>query len=395
MEYFDLCGTRVSRLGFGMMRLPTDGGGNIDEDLVGRMVEAALSAGVNYFDTAYPYHGGMSEVVAGKVLSRRPRGSYLLATKYPGHQHAASYDPASVFEEQLEKCKVSRFDFYLLHNVCESSIGVYEDSRWGIVDYFVRQVRAGRIGHLGFSSHGELPLLRRFLDRFGDRMEFCQIQLNWLDWTLQQAREKYEFFKGRRLPVWVMEPLRGGRLARLSHEETARLEALRPGKSVASWAMEWLRRLDGVKVILSGMSSMEQMEDNLATFNGGTPLDDMEVAELSEIARGMHAMIPCTGCRYCCDGCPAGLDIPGLIGSLNDARFSASSFTIGMKMDSLGRDKLPSACIGCGACERACPQGIHIPGLMKELAGMLDKLPDWRKICRERAEAAERLRKAR
>ena len=287
---------------------------------------------------------------------------------------------------------VKSLDFYLLHNVCETSIGVYEDPRWAIVDYFVEQKRRGRIRHLGFSSHAELPVLRRFLDQFGGCMEFCQIQLNYLDWTLQRAKEKYELLTDRGMPVWVMEPLRGGRLAQLSPEDTAALQGLAPGESAASWAFRWLMRLPGVKVILSGMSSMAQMEDNLHTFSQGSPLPDGKpLAALEKIVQGMHALIPCTGCRYCCGGCPAGLDIPSLLGSLNDARFSRNSFTVGMKMESLPEDKLPTACLSCGDCTQICPQGIPIPELMRELAGMLASLPSWRRICREREEAARKL----
>ena len=199
----------LSRLGFGTMRLPVIGGNaaEIDEKQVDEMVDYAISHGINYFDTAYPYHGGMSEKVIGRSLSRYPRENYYLATKYPGHQLSSSYDPAAIFEEQLKKCGVDYFDFYLLHNVYENSIQVYTDERWGIVDYFVEQKRKGRIKHLGFSCHGRTDTLREFLDYCGDKMEFCQIQLNYLDWTLQDAKEKYELLTERGLGVWVMEPV--------------------------------------------------------------------------------------------------------------------------------------------------------------------------------------------
>lgn len=392
MKYKTFQDLQLSALGFGLMRLPTKQDGAIDEERVTKMVDRALEQGVNYFDTAYPYHGGLSEVVAGKVLNRHPRDSFYLASKYPGHQYAKTYYPAEIFEEQLKKCRVDYFDFYLLHNVMESCIDVYQDPQWGILDYFVEQKRLGRIRHLGFSSHAGLETLRRFLDYAGDRVEFCQIQLNYLDWTLQQAKARYELLTERGLPVWVMEPVRGGRLASLNDEFTARLRAFRPEASTASWAFRWLQSLPGVTMILSGMSSLEQLEDNLSTFSTDAPLSDAEKQVLQEIAASLQTIIPCTGCRYCCDGCPQNLNIPELLSLLNDARFGAN-FTVAMRLEALPEDRLPSACLACGACTHACPQNIPIPELMREFAALRPTLPSWRKICEERAAAAAKLKK--
>ena len=260
MIYRDFQGLKLSGLGFGAMRLPVLADGSVNEHLTTEMVRYAMEHGVNYFDTAYPYHGGMSEVVLGRALSAYPRESYYLATKYPGHQLSDSYDPAAVFEEQLKKCGVEYFDFYLMHNVYENSIRTYTDPRWGIVDYFVEQKRLGRIRHLGFSCHGGLDILREFLDRYGDVMEFCQIQLNWLDWKLQDGKTKYELLTERGIPVWVMEPVRGGRLAKLSEAEETQLKSLRPEESIPAWSFRWLQGLPNVKMVLSGMSDMAQME---------------------------------------------------------------------------------------------------------------------------------------
>ena len=383
----------LSRLGFGTMRLPVIGGNaaEIDEKQVDEMVDYAISHGINYFDTAYPYHGGMSEKVIGRSLSRYPRESYYLATKYPGHQLSSSYDPAAIFEEQLKKCGVEFFDFYLLHNVYENSIQVYKDERWGIVDYFVEQKRKGRIKHLGFSCHGRVDTLREFLDYCGDKMEFCQIQLNYLDWTLQDAKEKYELLTERGLGVWVMEPVRGGRLAKLSEAETSRLRELRPDESCAAWAFRFLQGLPNVKMILSGMSDMAQMVENVETFQQEKPLTDTERASLLDIAEGMKNSIPCTACRYCCDGCPQGLDIPMLIATYNEIRFSPA-INVAMRLEALPDEKRPSACIGCGKCARICPQNIDIPGAMKGLAEEVAKLPSWTEICRQREEAAKKAR---
>ena len=386
----DFQGKQLSRLGFGTMRLPTNADGSIDETLVAEMTAYALEHGVNYFDTAYPYHGGESERVIGSVLSKYPRESYYLADKYPGHQISSTgYNPAEIFEEQLQKCGVEYFDFYLLHNVYEKSMEVYLDPQWGIVDYFKEQKRLGRIKHLGFSCHAETKGLREFLDACGEDMEFCQIQLNYLDWTLQDAKGKYELLTERNIPVWVMEPVRGGRLAKLGEAEEAKLKALRPEDSIASWSFRFLQGLPNVKMVLSGMSNMEQMMDNVKTFSEDKPLSAEETALLLDIAEGMKDSIPCTACRYCCDGCPAGLDIPGLISTYNEIRFSPA-VNVAMRIEFMPEDKKPSACIGCGQCTQMCPQNIDIPGALKDFAEKLSKLPSWAEICRQREAAAKR-----
>lgn len=391
----DFQGRSLSRLGFGTMRLPLLPGETnntaIDTAQVDAMIDYAMAHGINYFDTAYPYHGGLSETIVGKSLSRYPRESYYLADKYPGHQISDTYDPAEIFEEQLAKCGVDRFDFYLLHNVYENSIDVYRDERWGIVDYFVEQKRRGRIGHLGFSCHGGPELLREFLDYCGEQMEFCQIQLNYLDWTLQRAQEKYDLLTERGIPVWVMEPIRGGRLANLPEDELETLRGMRPGSTGAEWALRFLQGLPNVKMILSGMSNLEQMRQNVAVFEAEQPLADGERAALFELAERLKNAVPCTACRYCCDGCPMGLDIPMMLAAYNEVRFQPGLYTR-MRFDALPEEKRPSACIACGKCSGACPQGIDVPAALKELAEVLPTLPDWAEICRVRAEEARRNR---
>ena len=389
MIYSEFQDKRLGLLGFGTMRLPTHADGSIDEAQVAEMTAYALEHGVNYFDTAYPYHGGESERVIGRVLSKYPRDSWYLATKYPGHQISSTgYDPAEIFEEQLQKCGVEYFDFYLLHNVYEKSMEVYLDPKWGIIDYFKEQKRLGRIKHLGFSCHAETKGLKEFLDACGEDMEFCQIQLNYLDWTLQDAKGKYDLLTERGIPVWVMEPVRGGRLASLSDAEEAKLKALRPEDSVASWGFRFLQALPNVKMVLSGMSSMEQMVDNVKTFSEDKPLTAEETALLLDIAEGMKDSIPCTACRYCCDGCPAGLDIPGLISTYNELRFSPA-VNVAMRIEFMPEEKKPTACIGCGQCTRMCPQNIDVPGALKDFAEKLSKLPSWAEICRQREAAAK------
>ena len=316
---------QLSLLGFGAMRLPVKEDGTVDKEQVKTMVRHAMDHGVNYFDTAWPYHDGQSETVMGEVLSEYDRDSYYLATKYPGHQISETYDPAALFEAQLEKCGVDYFDFYLLHNVYEKSMDVYLDPQWGILDYFKEQKRLGRIKHLGFSTHAQMDCLKEFLDACGEDMEFCQIQLNYLDWTLQDAKAKYDLLTEKGIPVWVMEPVRGGKLAKLDEANEQTLKALRPDEKIPAWAFRFLQGLPNVKMILSGMSDQTQMEDNVNTFADSKPLTQEETEVLLKIAESMKDSIPCTACRYCCKGCPMGLDIPMLIGIYNEIRIDRKS----------------------------------------------------------------------
>ena len=381
---------RLPLLGFGTMRLPLNADGSIDEAQVTNITRYAMAHGVNYFDTAYPYHNGDSERVMGRVLSEYPRGSYYLATKYPGHQLISTgCNPAEIFEKQLEKCGVEYFDFYLLHNVYEKSMETYLDSRWGIIDYFKEQKRQGRIKHLGFSTHARTNCLKEFLDLYGADMEFCQIQLNYLDWTLQDAKSKYDLLTEYNIPVWVMEPVRGGKLAKLDTENESRLKVLRPDESVAAWGFRFLQTLPNVTMVLSGMSNMEQMQDNIKTFSEEKPLTGEEQALLLDIAEGMKDSVPCTACRYCVDGCPMGLDIPTFLATYNELRVAPSTNAV-MHIEFTEESKKPSACIACGKCTRICPQNIDIPGALKDLTDKISKLPTWTDICRQREEAAKK-----
>lgn len=374
MIYRNFKDKKLSALGFGTMRLPLiEGSKTIDQEAVQKMTDLAMEAGVNYYDTAWPYHDGNSETSIAKALAKYPRDSYYIADKYPGHQIAETYDPADIFEKQLVKLGTDHIDFYLLHNVYEKSYEVYNDPKWGIVDYFIEQRRLGRIRHLGFSCHAELPTLTEFLDRYGDEMEFCQIQLNYLDWTLQNAKAKYELLSSRGIPVWVMEPLRGGLLARQPD-------------ATAAQAFRWLQSLPNVTVVLSGMSNVAQMEDNLKTYEAEDPISSEDVDRLMAVAERLKNSIPCTACRYCCSQCPQELDIPRLIASYNDLKVVTSLAPL-MMVESLPEDKRPSACLGCGACAQMCPQNIDIPSVMADFASRLAKLPSWEQTCRERAAA--------
>ncbi len=364
---------QLSNLGMGAMRLPVISGndGQIDEAAVFRMVDQAMAGGVNYYDTAWGYHNGQSEIVMGKALARYPREKFYLATKFPGYDLRNMGKAEAIFEEQLRKCQVEYFDFYLFHNVCEMNIDAYlKDEKYRTYTYLIAQKRSGRIRHLGFSAHGSVEVIKRFLDAYGKDMEFCQLQLNWLDWDFQDAKAKVALLKEWNIPVWVMEPLRGGKLANLPEEDAAKLRALRPHEGIPAWSFRFLQSIPEVKVILSGMSNEEQMADNLRTFETDQPLSDQERAVLLALSGDMtrRTALPCTACRYCTTHCPKGLNIPWLLELYNEHIFTGGGFIAPMALMSLPEDKKPSACIGCRSCERVCPQQIRISAAMKDFA---------------------------
>ena len=383
---------QLSALGFGAMRLPLlpDGSGAIDQAELERMVDAAMAAGVNYFDTAHPYHDGKSEGAIGRSLARYPRKTWHLADKFPGHQNVhgvKELQPAEVFEEQLQRCGVDYFDFYLLHNVNEQSMAYYCNPEKHCLDYFLEQKAKGRIRHLGFSCHAGPEALQEFVDRYGKDLEFCQIQLNYVDWKLQNAEKKVEILRKAGLPIWVMEPVRGGKLASFSEETEAEMHALRPDESCAAWAFRWLQSVPKPTVILSGMSNLKQMKDNLKTFSAEKPLNVAELEVLEKIAKDMQGKIPCTGCRYCCAGCPVGLNIPMILSMANELQVS-SSMNLMMRYSALGDGKRAADCIACGQCREACPQKIDVPAEMAKFAERISTQKTWEEVCRERAEAA-------
>ena len=376
MLYKDFKGLKLSALGMGCMRLPLVDGDDakIDEQATRDMVAYAMEKGVNYYDTAWGYHGGTSETVMGEVLKDYPRDSFYLATKFPGYDLANMDKVVEIFNKQLEKLQVEYFDFYLIHNVCEKNIDDYLDESHGIMAYLLEQKAAGRIRHLGFSAHGDIPVMRRFLEKYGEHMEFCQIQLNWLDWEFQNAKGKIELLNEYHLPVWVMEPVRGGKLATLDAAHEERLRALRPEASVAEWAFRFLQTLPEVCVTLSGMSNFDQLKENIATFEEDKPLNNEEMGALLGVASDMlgKQTVPCTACHYCTPHCPQGLDIPRLLELYNQYLLTGKGdFIAPMVLSTFPEDKQPGACIGCGSCAAVCPQGIDIPGALADFAEKL------------------------
>ncbi len=375
MIYKQFQDLQLSALGMGAMRLPVIGGDDakIDQLAVDRMVDIAMERGINYYDTAWGYHSGSSEIAIGRSLGRYPRERWHLATKFPGYDLSNMNQVKTVFERQLEKCGVDYFDFYLFHNVCEMNIEAYLDPKYGIFDYLTEQKRSGRIRHLGFSAHGSREVIERFLEAYGKGMEFCQLQMNYLDWSFQDVKNKAALLAEYQIPIWVMEPLRGGKLASLAEEDAAKLKALRPDETIPAWAFRFLQSIPGVAVTLSGMSNMQQLEENLSTFEAEHPLNQQEMETLLGIADSMvqKTSVPCTACRYCTSHCPQSLDIPMLLELYNEHCFTGGGFIAPMALMAVPEEKHPAACVGCRGCEAVCPQQIRISEALADFAQKL------------------------
>lgn len=376
MIYKNFQDLKLSSLGLGSMRLPlkdANDDSSVDVEETQKMVDYAIEHGINYFDTAWGYHNGESEKVIGKALSKYPRESFYLATKFPGYDLSNMDKVKEIFEKQLEKCGVEYFDFYLFHNVYEKNVDEYLNEKHGILEYLLEQKKNGRIKHLGFSAHGSLDVMKKFLDKYGKYMEFCQIQLNYLDYKFQDAKAKVDLLKEYNLPIWVMEPLRGGRLSKLTDAQEAKLKELRPDETPTSWAFRFLQSIPEVTMILSGMSSMEQLTSNIETFSEEKPLNEEEKKALMYIADEMLKVktLPCTACHYCVSHCPKGLNIPYLLSLYNEHIFTGGGFIAPMAISALPEDKRPSSCIGCKSCERVCPQQIEVSKAMKDFAKLV------------------------
>lgn len=375
MIYKQFKDLKLSMLGLGTMRLPLKGedADSIDEEEVSKMFDYAIKNGINYFDTAWGYHKWTAEKVTGKMLKKYPRESFYLATKFPGYDIANMNKVEEIFEKQLENCQVEYFDFYLIHNVYEKDIDSYLDEKYGLFEYLLKQKENGRIKHLGFSCHGSLEVMTRFLEKYGQHMEFAQIQLNYLDYEFQNAKALVELLNEYNIPIWIMEPLRGGKLAKLSEKHEEKLKKLRPNETVPAWGFRFLQSFPTIKVVLSGMSTMEQLEQNIKTFEEDKPVTDEEKKALLSIAKDMlHGnILPCTGCEYCKEYCPQGLNIPKILSLYNENTFSGGSYVAKMVISTFPDDKKPSACIGCKSCEAVCPQKIKISEAMENFTEAL------------------------
>ena len=366
----------MPKLGFGLMRLP-EKDGVIDHEHVCRMVDKYMRAGMNYFDTAYIYHGGKSETAAREALVKRyPRESFMIATKLPAWEVKKKEDIERIFNEQLERTGVDYFDLYLLHSIEEGNnydtYVKYDCFKWGL-----EKKAQGKIRHFGFSFHGSPELLSEILDAHPE-VEFVQIQLNYLDRTnpVVQSQRLYDILHERNIPIIVMEPVRGGMLASFTPDIEEKFKARQPERSIASWALRFVGSLPGVMTILSGMSTEEQMDDNISTFKNFEPLADDEFKLVNEITEDILSVpqIGCTACKYCCDGCPKKISIPDVFRTVNTLRrypddWRSKNFYSGL----VNRSGKASDCVGCGQCERVCPQHLPITSLLKEAAQILDQ----------------------
>lgn len=351
-------GIETSLLGFGCMRFPTGGDGKIDRERAKAMLEKALAAGVNYFDTAWPYHGGESELFVGEALKGHPRDSFYLATKLPGWEVKSLADVDRIFNRQLEKLQTDYIDFYLMHGMNRGSWG--EMRKLGVVERLEQLKAEGKIRYLGFSFHDSYETFEEILTY--RNWDFCQIQLNYMDTEEQAGLKGYALAEKMGVPLVIMEPVKGGSLAAFAADITEKFRALDPQASMASFALRWVGSLPNVKVILSGMSSMEQVEDNLKTFGDFKPLSEAEQTTIREVVELMNSRIQngCTGCRYCMP-CPAGVNIPGAFGCWNRYHMYQNYNVVKRHWENdLGEAQQPKNCIKCGKCEQACPQHLHI-----------------------------------
>lgn len=376
MNYTDFHGKQISRLGFGMMRLPMHKDGTIDYEKGQKMIDIALAKGITYIDTAYKYHDGESENFVGEALSRHPRDSYCLADKMPCWLCETADDLRKIFEDQLRKCKTDYFDFYLIHSLGEGDLEAVEKLQ--VVDYLSKEKAAGRIHHLGASFHCGPDFLRETLTKYGDYLEFIQLQLNYFDWENGNAKDVYKVAREFDKPIVVMEPIRGGMLANpLSEKACQILNSTGTGASYASYALRFANELPGVLCTLSGMSELSQLEENIEIFQGPT-LSEAEKQAVDDAVKVLQAdiLVPCTDCNYCYE-CPQEIKIPDIFKLYNEAASKGFHYIWGSLSGQYnaitpnGKD-----CIGCGNCESHCPQKIKIIEKLKEIDNKYKELAE-------------------
>ncbi len=364
-------GIETSLLGFGCMRFPVTAEGKIDEPEAERMLDKAIAAGVNYIDTAYPYHNGDSEPFVGRVLKKYDRHSFYLATKLPCWNVSKKEDAERIFEEQLTRLQTDYIDFYLMHALSGDSFR--KMAELGVVEVLERLKAEGRIKYLGFSFHDSYEAFEEILC-YRD-WDFCQIQLNYMDAESQAGLKGYRLTEERNVPLVIMEPVKGGSLAAFAEDITGKFRALDPEASVASYALRWVGSLPNVKVILSGMSTMEQVEDNLKTFTDFRSLSDEETKTIDDIVALIRSRVQngCTACRYCMP-CPAGVDIPGNFRVWNTYHMYQNYNMVKNSWEkNLGDEKQAKNCIKCGKCEKACPQKLHIREDLEKVQADMEK----------------------
>jgi predicted aldo/keto reductase-like oxidoreductase len=367
-------GVEISQLGFGAMRLPVLETGKIDRELSAKMLGRAIEAGVNYFDTAHGYHNGESQLFLGEELTKYPRDSYHLATKLPTWMIKSKQIVSDIFNEQLINCNHDYFDFYMMHGLGEDRYDLIDN--YGIYDYLIEQKKAGRIKFLGFSYHGNYETFKRLFENY--KWDFAMIQHNYVDDILLEPGRLYDIMVEHDVPCMVMEPVRGGFLA---NPPTPASEVMQKfdGQQYtpAGWALRWCRNKPNVAVTISGMSSMEQVEENIKTFaQSEEKLTDAEMLMLDKARDIMLSIksVPCTYCGYCTD-CPTNVDIPRIMETYNQFKLFPNEFRAGIgygriKRDGHGDDK----CTECGKCTPMCPQKIDIPQMLKTIHQELEPL---------------------
>lgn len=368
---FDRLGIDISLLGFGCMRFPLQEDGRIDEKEAEKMLDTAIAAGVNYIDTAYPYHEGDSEPFVGRVLDKYDRSSYYLATKLPLWSVHTLEDAKRLFESQLQRLHKDYVDFYLLHAVNKDTWKKVLDL--GILPYLDEEKKAGRIKNLGFSFHDHYEVFEEMI-HYRD-WDFCQIQLNYMDTDTQAGMKGYELTVKKGIPLVIMEPVKGGSLAGFSGDIDKIFKDENPDASIASWALRWVGSLPNVKVILSGMSTQEQVEDNLATFADFKPLTSGEKEAVDKVIHTLRSRLQngCTACRYCMP-CPAGVDIPGNFSVWNNYHVFLNYDIVSYDWENNLADSVKAKnCIKCGKCEQVCPQKIAIRENLERLQADLEK----------------------
>ncbi len=376
MIYNDFKGLMISDLGFDTKRLPIidECNADIDEERSEELIDYALSHGVNYFDTASNFHEGKAAPFLGKVLSKHPRDSYFIANKFPGYALKNMSEVEDIFERQLEECRVDFFDFYLLQNVDEVSVDAYLSPSNKVMQYLLLQKEKGRIRHLGIHTNGKIRAIERFLRRYGDGIEFAQMQLNYLDWSLIGAKDRLEFLRQNSLPIWATGPLRNGQLTKLEKTYEDTLKCFRPQETTVGWAYRFVQSTAAVKTIISGFTDLDQLKSDIALFEGDVRLlNGKEAAILLSIVEDAlsRKLINCTTCRNCTEYCYHRLDIPMLIDLYNEYKLTQSVEFITRPWSTIPEDKRPSKCLGCGACEKVCPQEIKVSEIMKELSEIM------------------------